>query len=174
MNSIRKLEYEIKSYHDYYRALKKLHTFRIQKAVRKIKKAESHKQELETSNEPQPKIDASDREIQRCLKQKEKLDQISKFQLRLFTIYNLEENYMIVLENAKEFFEKELPGFSEKLAAMKEENSEDMKTWKWFEPLIKDHKNFKELDERLLTSITIVQKAQAKKLAKRDKEKIKK
>ena len=51
-------------------------------------------------------------------------------------MYLLEDSYMMELEKHSELLEKELEGFSEKLAQMKEEGNEDMKTWVWFWKLI--------------------------------------
>ena len=68
MNSIKKQPLEIKAYHDLYRAFKKLHTFRIQKAVRMLKKKESYLAELKEKDEAEHKIESANTEISRCLK----------------------------------------------------------------------------------------------------------
>lgn len=144
-----KVDFQIKAYLLLYRNFKKLHTFKIQKVVRNLKKDGKRKQELESENSDPQKITKVQLEIERLEKQKAKLDRVSKENLKMLTLHNLTTIYNFSLENYQTYFEKELPGYVAKLELFNDESKEEIQLIKWFEETIKDHKNYKETNEKL-------------------------
>lgn len=144
-----KVDFQIKAYLLLYRNFKKLHTFKIQKVVRKIKKDEKRKQELASENSDPQVIAKIQQEVERLEKQKSKLDRVTKDHLKMLTLHNLTTIYNFNLENYNTYFEKELPGYVAKIELFNNESEEDIQLIKWFEETIKDHKNYKETNEKL-------------------------
>jgi len=118
------------------------------------KKDEEKKKELENDdNIQQESLEKITKEIERLEKQKQKLDLVMKDHLKMLTLYNLIHVYNMTFEKQQAYFEKELPDFIEKLELFNQEDDENIQRIKWFEETIKDHKVYKETQQKLQKDI---------------------
>jgi len=163
----RKEDFQVQAYQLLYRTLKKLHTFKIQKVVRKLKKDNQRKQELVNEGGDQAVIDKITTEVERLIKQKGKMDLVTKDCLKMITLYNLNQVHNVSLEKDKEFFEKELPGFVDKIELFNDEGNEVIQLIKWFEETIKDHKVYLECQQKLEMLVSTMEQIMEKNKTRR-------
>jgi len=163
----KKEDFQVKAYLLLYRALKKLHTFKIQKVVRNLKKDNKKKEELQNEGAKPEALEKVTKEVERLVKQKSKLDLVLKDHLKMLTLHTLHEEYNVSFEKHTEFFEKELPGFLEKIELFNQEDNSDIQLIKWFEESIKGHKVYVEASQNLEAYISKMQEVIDKNRAKK-------
>ncbi len=162
-----KEDFQVKAYLLLYRAMKKLHTFKIQKVVRNLKKDNKKKEELVKEGAKPEALEKVTKEVEKLIKQKTKFDLVLKEHLKMLTLHILHDEYSVSFEKHTEFFEKELPGFMGKIELFNQEDNSDIQLIKWFEESIKGHKVFVEASQNLEAYISKMQEVIDKNRAKK-------
>lgn len=136
---VKRKDYRIDCFKKALVGVKKAHLFRMQKAIRNLRKtrkiSEKPLPDDLAEEEREKKTAEITKTIQKFEKQIKRLDSIVKKDMRTVALYMLKKDFEISFDKQKTFFEKAVPGFEELLEQMEKESGENLDT-KWFYSLI--------------------------------------